>query len=56
MELGYRKEIVSQTVLIVELKEGGFERGSQIRRGDAAEEVSGAGMKPCSWVGSLKEK
>lgn len=33
MELGYRKEIVSQTVLIVERKEGGFERGSQIRRG-----------------------
>ncbi len=30
MELGYRAEIVSQTVLVVERKEGGFERGSQI--------------------------
>lgn len=35
MELGHRKEIVSQTVLIVERKEGGFERESQIRRGAA---------------------
>lgn len=56
MELGYRVGIVSQTVLVVERKEGGFERGSQIRRGGAAEEVSGAGMKPCSWAGSLKQK
>lgn len=33
MELGYRAEIVSQTIPVVERKEGGFERGSQIRRG-----------------------
>jgi len=32
MELGHRAEIVSQTVLIVERKEGGFESGSQICR------------------------
>lgn len=30
MELGHRAEIVSQTVLFVERKEGGIERGSQI--------------------------
>lgn len=56
MELGYRAEIVSQTVLVVERKEGGFERGSQILWGRAAEDVCRAGMKPCSWVGSLKQK
>lgn len=39
MELGYRAEIVSQTVLIVERKEGGFERGSQIRRGGLLREL-----------------
>jgi len=33
MELGHRAEIVSQTVLVVEQKEGGYERRSQIRRG-----------------------
>lgn len=33
MELGHRAEIVSQTVPVVEQKEEGFERGSQIRRG-----------------------
>lgn len=32
MELGYRAEIVPQMVLVVERKEGGFERGSQISR------------------------
>lgn len=32
MELGHRAAIVSQTVLVVERKEGGFERGSQILR------------------------
>lgn len=43
-------------VLVVERKEGGFERGSQILWGMAAEGVSGAGIKPCSWVGSLKQR
>lgn len=38
MELGYRAEIVSQTMLVVERKEGGFERGSQICRGEGAVE------------------
>lgn len=33
MELGYRAEIVSQTMPIVERKEGELVRGSQIRRG-----------------------
>lgn len=49
MELGYRAEIVSQTVPVVERKEGGIERRSQIRRGSVTKEVSGASMKPCSW-------
>ncbi|MNB89557.1 hypothetical protein D3C75_365900 [compost metagenome] len=40
MELGYRAEIVSQTMLVVERKEGGFERGSQIRRGRVERERS----------------
>ncbi len=34
MELGHRAEIVSQTMPIVERKGGGFDRGSQIRRGE----------------------
>ena len=55
MELGYRVGIVSQTVLVVERKEGGFERGSQILWG-IAEGVSGAGTQPCSWAGSFKRR